>query len=176
MEPTTGKARSPWKITSLNVCYTAHSGLSPRKGIMVKEQSLEETLREERDRLKERVAAIDVLLGDQSDMLERRVSGDGDGPERRPPARRGPGVSEAILRTVREYMENCRITRQSDIAKDLKLNSGAVSLALRWLESEGDVEDTEKIDRRSKVWKFTGESSRATNVNVGEGVEPGRRK
>lgn len=142
-----------------------------------KEQTLEETLRDELARLRERQAAIEVLLGERSELLERRVM---DGLDRAvraaKSARRGPGVSDAILRTVREYMENHRIARQSDIAKDLKLNSGAVSLALRWHEAAGDVEDTGKIDRRSKLWKFTGEPTRATNINVGEGVEPGRRK
>lgn len=121
----------------------------------------------------QRIAAIQVLLG--GGVSPATIADRNNGHEQ-PRGRRGPGVSDVKLRAVRQYMENTRIARQSDIAKDLNENSGSVSLAMRELESRGDVEDTGKIDRKSKVWKFIGEPERVTNVNPGDGVEAGRRR
>jgi hypothetical protein len=145
-------------------------------------KTLEPALEAELARLQQRIAAIQVLLGHNvadvaSAVRESAAAGikraaDGNGGS----GRRGPGVSKVKLRAVRQYMERHGEARQTDIAKDLDENSGSVSLALRHLEAEGDVIDTGRIDRKSKIWRFVGEPERTTNINVGSGVEQGRRR
>lgn len=143
------------------------------------QQELENELARLRDTdIGRRMMLVQALLnGDGEDLmasLEQSIRA--AKPEPKPSGRRGPGVSQAKLRAVRQYMENTRIARQVDISKDLDENSGSVSLALRELERIGDVKNTGKVDRKSIVWEFIGEPERATNINVGDGVEQGRRK
>jgi hypothetical protein len=118
-----------------------------------------------------RITALEVLLGEDGLQVELATPA-------RAPAPRGPGVSQAKLRAVRQYLESHGQARQVDVAKDLDENSGSVSLALRALEAEGVAEDTGVIDGKSKVWRYTGEPSndRVVNVVPGEGVSEGRRR
>lgn len=142
-----------------------------------KAQALQEALRSELENLLRRAEAIKVLLGQDGDLpsLVPAPSEDGHAPA----GRRGPGVSEAKLAAVRDYMEAHPRARQVDIARDLGENTGSVSLALRWLASLGDVRDTGEIDNKAKVWEFTGEPAarpqRTTKIEPGVGVSEGRR-
>lgn len=125
-----------------------------------------------------RMTAIEVLLaenGGAMPMMEHVVAS-------APPApgRRGPGVSQAKLAAVRQYLQAHGKARQVDIAKDLEENTGSVSLALRALASEGVALDTGTVDNKSKVWHWTGEEApapaRATVIEPGAGVREGRRR
>ena len=128
------------------------------------------------------IAAIELLLGHSPDGAADRMMDDlQDRIRGSKPVRRGRGVSDAKLRAVRQYMEAHagQDVRQVDISRDLNENSGSISLALRALESSGDVEDTGRVDRKSKVWVYAGEpadSDRVTKITPGEGVEQGRRR
>ena len=140
-------------------------------------EALHEQLRLELESLLRRAEAIKVLLGEDSDLpslvpvqVERSVAS---------PGRRGPGVSEAKLNAVRDYMEAHGRARQRDIAADLGENTGSVSLALRWLAGQGDVRDTGEIENKAKVWEFTGQPAsrpqRTTRIEPGVGISEGRR-
>jgi hypothetical protein len=87
--------------------------------------------------------------------------------------RRGPGVSQAKLRAVRQYMETNGEVRQVDVSCDLGENSGSVSLALRALEAQGDVEDTGRVEAKSKVWRFIGEQSEAPAAQPADRIDVG---
>lgn len=150
------------------------------RGLMTADH-LTEQLEAELTRLRatevgQRIAAIELLLGQSPDGPAGMLRADLE--TRIRSTRRGRGVSDAKLRAVRSYMEAHagQDVRQVDISRDLNENSGSISLALRALEGAGDVEDTGRVDRKSKVWRFTGEVQRATNITPGEGVEPGRRR
>jgi hypothetical protein len=141
---------------------------------------LRQALEAELDRLREtdvgrRMEAIELLLmdGNLPDLptLHARSTADA--------GRRGPGVSQAKMDAVREYMQSHGEARQVDIASDLQENTGSVSLALRALAAEGSVEDTGRVENKAKVWSYTGPSEgpatrRATVVEPGNGVREGR--
>lgn len=136
--------------------------------------ALHASLRAELERLRRQVAAIEVLLGADHDLPV--VS---EPTPARAPGRRGPGVSPAKLKAVREFMEaNGPRVRQVDIGRQLGENSGSVSLALRALEAQGDVRDTGDVDNKAKVWEFIGEPrrpQRVTTIEPGVGLSEGRR-
>lgn len=75
---------------------------------------------------------------------------------------------------IHDYLKKHKTARQADIAKDLQLNSGTVSLALRQLEESDDVTARDQKEKGSVVWDFAGER-RSTVVQVGEGVRAGRK-
>ena len=127
-----------------------------------------------------RMTAIEVLLAENGTLptptmaLPQRAAE--PVPAAPPVRRRGPGVSQAKLHAVRQYMEAKGEARQVDISNDLEENSGSVlSLALRALEAEGVVEPGD-IESKSKVWRFIGEPSqppdakRATVIDIGNEV------
>lgn len=75
------------------------------------------------------------------------------------------------LQAITDYMRRQTRARQADVAKDLQLNSGTVSLALRQLEADGVVKSLERKDRGSVVWQLAG---RSTVVEPGAGTREGR--
>lgn len=149
--------------------------------------AFKEEVEKELDRLRatpvgRRITALETLLGDVGGgalaaidrELRDRVRDVGASI-----ARPGTGVSDAKLNAVRQYMQTHGEARQVDVTNDLEENSGSISLALRALASQGVVEDTGKVDRKAKVWRYIGPKTdgdkRATVVDVGEGVREGRR-
>lgn len=110
-----------------------------------------------REQLLEEVAAIDATISvlrngqSASDLVSTilttfrgRVS---------VAAPRGAGVGADKLAQVREYVQKHGRVRQSDVARDLDLNSGTVSVALHALQMEGEVENTNRKENRSLVWE-----------------------
>ena len=83
-------------------------------------------------------------------------------------------ISQKFVDQVEEYLEECESARQSDIAANLKINSGTVSVALRRLQEAGKVEKGDK-ERGSQVWIYVpSRESRETVVRPGEGISRGR--
>lgn len=132
-------------------------------------------LEAERERLRRRLQAIDVLLESDGAMplADMPVP---TAPAPSAPARRGAGVSPAKLKAVHKYLESKGEVRQVEITNDLEENSGSVSLALRALEAQGVAQDTGKVVNKSKVWRFTGEPERSTVLEPGVGVRQGRKR
>lgn len=62
-------------------------------------------------------------------------------------------ISDGNLDIIREYIEaNDGQVRQQDVVSDTGLNSGVVSVGLRRLDVEGEIERAGK-DRGSQVWR-----------------------
>jgi hypothetical protein len=61
-------------------------------------------------------------------------------------------ISAGRLNLVRDYFEHHEQARQADITKDLNLNSGAVSVALKLLRDEGVVKPGTQ-ENGSRVWE-----------------------
>jgi hypothetical protein len=70
---------------------------------------------------------------------------------------------------IHDYLQKHGTARQADIAKDLGLNSGTASLALRQLEEDRAVVPQERKDRGSVVWDFA-----AANPRTSDGSRTGR--
>lgn len=93
----------------------------------------------------------------------------------------GLSISDERVQQVLGFLRKHPRSRQVEITKKLKLNSGTVSVALRKLEADGQVQkgDREGKDgRTSRVWilpEVNGNGSRETVVHPGEGVRKGRR-
>lgn len=108
-----------------------------------------------REQLLEEVAAVDatltVLRGGNSaaDLVNAMLDAVRG---RALPAQRGSGVGADKLEAVREYVQLHGRVRQSDIARELELNSGTVSTALHALQLEGVVEPGRK-ENRSRIWE-----------------------
>lgn len=89
-------------------------------------------------------------------------------------------ISEANLDTIREYIiAKDGEVRQQDVVNDTGLNSGVVSVGLRRLMLEGEIERGYK-DRGSQVWKvrqpiMAGASGEIVSVKPGVGVAPASR-
>lgn len=83
-------------------------------------------------------------------------------------------ISQKYIDQVAEYMEECGTSRQADIANNLGINSGTVSVALRRLLNVGKVTKGEK-ERGSQVWSYVvssnGNSERASTPTANEGEQ-----
>lgn len=105
-------------------------------------------LQAERSALQERVSAIDTAIAALSGgavpaltatMLKFR----------------GAAVGADKMDRVREYMRRHGEARQADIARDLQLNTGTISVAMRMLEESGEAKSLGKRNR-SQYWRWTG--------------------
>lgn len=76
-------------------------------------------------------------------------------------------VAQHHVDAIFDYLKKHKTARQADVAKDLQLNSGTASLALRQLEEDGSVQALATKDRGSVVWEFT--TTRRSAAPVGEG-------
>lgn len=73
-------------------------------------------------------------------------------PDDQRPNLSGQGISTARLDLVRKYMRKKGSARQADIAADLDLNSGAVSVAMGVLFDKGEVTPSSDKERGSRIW------------------------
>lgn len=91
---------------------------------------------------------------------ELAVAFGGTAPARGRPTRAGiqQRAAQHHVDAIFDYLKKHGTARQADIARDLRLNSGTVSVALRQLEDDGHVMAQDLKDRGSVVWDFTGNS------------------
>ena len=132
-----------------------------------------------------RLAAIEVLLDDGSTSALPALE-DSVVHRMQEAHRRAKGVSDAKLALVGEYMQKHGEARQVDIGRELKQNSGTISVALKVLADQGVVEDTGQVDDKAKVWRYTGpepapepdegNGNRTVKIEPGVGVSEGRRR
>jgi hypothetical protein len=111
-------------------------------------QSLDDSLREARKRLEDAQIEVAALESARDAMVAslggRKVSSSGG---------RRQTVAAHHVEAVKEYLEAQGRARQSDIGKELGINSGIVSVALKALADRELIEPREK-DYGSRVWEW----------------------
>jgi hypothetical protein len=130
---------------------------------IINDQQLVRRLQDARDELYAEFEQWEASLTGTRVQYETRISGleqaiaafnSGDSP-----SSNGNGDHDKLaigpdkLEAVRTYMSKRGKTRQADIAKHTRLNSGTVSVALRLLEAAGEVSSGPKEDG-SRTWEF----------------------
>lgn len=149
---------------------------------MAARQDLFAALDDQLEEVRQERAALDA----REDALKRArdelmAAFDGAAPRHHPPPARSRATRAGIpqkaaqhhVEAIFDYLKKHGTARQADIAKDLQLNSGTASLALRQLQDDGAVSPQDQKDRGSVVWDFVG-TRRETVVHAGEGVRAGR--
>lgn len=126
-------------------------------GLIADTQAALDTAGETLGLLFERINLLEKTLGISSDAIIA-------GPLRRSTQKR-TSVGRAHLVAVLDYIKKYEQVRQADIARDLKLNSGTVSVATGVLSDAGNIEAVDKI-RGSIIWSFlTDEGLPAVEAN-----------
>lgn len=126
-------------------------------------QSLEESLADATQRLEDVQREVAALESARDAMLAT-LGG------RRPAPPRGvrkQTVAQHHVDAVREYIEAQGRARQADIGKELGINSGIVSVALKRLH-ENELIDPRDKDYGSRVWEWVGAADAPTPAPNGE--------
>jgi exonuclease VII large subunit len=113
--------------------------------------------------------ALQAMILDEETLSNHE---DGNGPRL--------AISDANLNVIRDYLDaHDGEVRQQDVVNDTGLNSGVVSVGLRRLMLDGEIERGYK-DRGSQVWKvrqpiMAGGSGEVVSVKPGIGVSTAKR-
>lgn len=143
-------------------------------------ENFEASLVQEVDRGNQEFFYREKIIQEAIDNLRKGTNGDQateETPE--PEQKKEPqySISKEKLEAVEKYLKKHGTARQSDIYKDLGLNAGSVSVALRVLETQDPpkVIRADHKERGSQLWLHHSRVKRETVVHPGEGVSEGRR-
>jgi len=94
---------------------------------------------------------------------------------RRASKKKAYSISDDRFEKVQKYLQKHGRAKQTALVKELGLNSGTISVALKKMEQGSEARNTGTKEDGSQVWETT-DDGRETVVELGKGTRRGRRR